>query len=113
MTAVEAMARARAAGLMLLPDPAGLRVRGPKEVRSALLPELAPFAGEILRLLAPGKNATVAGPTVTDWSSREPCNGCGRDNWIVSVVMEYGARLCPRCWTSGGARNADIVASTK
>ena len=36
--------------------------------------------------------------------AREPCAGCGRTDWVVSVVMEYGARLCPRCWTSGGVR---------
>jgi hypothetical protein len=100
VTAAEAVVHARAAGLTLLPHPAGLRVRGPKQARAALLPMLAPMVGEILRLLAPENRA----PEVPALGEREPCDGCGRTDWVVTVVMEYGARLCPRCWTSGGAK---------
>ena len=28
---------------------------------------------------------------------RPPCDGCGRTNWTVTVVMTDGERFCPRC----------------
>lgn len=32
---------------------------------------------------------------------RPPCGDCGRTDWIVSVVTDYGARYCSRCVAGG------------
>lgn len=96
MTALEALRRADAAGLKVEGAQGGIKVRGPKQARAALLPVLAPVAGEILRLLM----STPSAPLLED---RPPCDGCARTNWVVTVVMDDGVRLCPRCWTHGGA----------
>lgn len=58
MTATEALRAARGAGLVLWAKPNGnLGVKGPKEVRAALVPSLVPLAPQILRLLAAADSA--------------------------------------------------------
>lgn len=88
MTAREAIDQARAAGLTLLRGRAGLRVRGPKPARLAMLPTLAPFAGEILVLLD-----VEGGP-----GDPRTCSGCGRSGFTVMVTTTCGDHFCRVCW---------------
>jgi hypothetical protein len=41
-----------------------------------------------------GREYTVLAPV-------EPCTGCGRKDWVVSVVMNDGERFCFQCLTGG------------
>jgi hypothetical protein len=93
VTAQDAIQRAREAGLTLLPDPEGLRVRGPKSARAALLSVLAPLAGEILQLLAPDNRPPEA------MTPGEPCSECGGTAWRVALISVDGDRTCGACAT--------------
>lgn len=112
MTAAEAIIRAGEAGLTLAPDPGGLAVGGPKAARAALLPTLRPLADEILALLA-RPSPCVSGPDTCPtcgyihgaMESRPPCNGCGRVNTVVTLVMDDGSRHCFRCLAGGPPEN--------
>lgn len=122
MTGAEALLRAHAAGLTLTPDPAGLRVRGPKRIRAALLPLLSPVVGEILRLLAPENRRaeasldrvssgalTEAAPARGSGTSAEPCSECGQTDWRVSLVGSAGERTCAACASGATAlRNRGV-----
>lgn len=83
--------RARATGLELEPVAGGLRVLGPKEARAALRSELAAAAAEIVALLAPLRQSPVETTSVA-------CAVCARTDWVVSMVMDDGLRVCSRCW---------------
>lgn len=114
MTAAEAVTRAREAGLTLSRDPGGLRVRGPKQVRAAIVPVLAPLVSEILHLLPPGENeaSTLPGSqrkrapapqnrgseAPTTVAPATPCDECGRAAWLFLLTTD-GARTCVDCLT--------------
>ena len=97
MTALEAIHEAQRAGLTLEAVADGVRVKGPKGVRLALIPVLAPLASDILRLLTTGASRTDS--ALEGLEARPPCGECGRIDWIVTVLTDYGARFCPSCWT--------------
>jgi hypothetical protein len=88
VTALEAIKLATGAGLMLEPVAEGLRVRGPKRTRVSFAPVLGPLVDEILTVLAC--------PTATRFD-RPACDGCGRVDWIVTVIMDDGERFCSKC----------------
>ena len=47
----------------------------------------------------PGRRAPAPPSLAVD--VRPPCGDCGRTDWVVSVVTDYGARYCSRCVAGG------------
>ena len=101
MKALEALHLANEAGLTLESVPQGLKVRGPRQARAALLPILAPMAGEIANLLA-ASDLIRGDESIALREARDRCTGCGGKAWTVSVVMDDGGRVCPACWAGRG-----------
>jgi hypothetical protein len=103
MTALEALRKAQSAGLTLEAAPGGLKIRGPKKVGLALVPQLAPLAGEILRLLAPQNRGAEVAPSGP--GALNPCAECGRDA-PVAMLLDDGRRMCRPCLFPPAARSS-------
>lgn len=59
-------------------------------------PEGAPQ--RLPKLTQPPFGSSVSDPPpALEPPQREACTGCGRTDWVVTVVMEDGTRLCRRC----------------
>src|SRR4051794_21236771 len=97
MNALATLRRANAAGLVLEPVAGGLRVQGPRQVRAALRSELAAAAEEIMVLLGRAAGSPFM-------STAQECVECRRTDWIVSVVMDDGSRVCSGCRIGRAAR---------
>jgi hypothetical protein len=102
VTAVEAIDRARAAGLTLQRASGGLKVKGPKAARTALRGVLEPLVSEILRLLpehnSDAEEPGTGGSRVSAVVVATPCDECGRDARL-SLISDDGTRACVDCLT--------------